>query len=71
MSCRAMRRPVCPKCGGVLLPETEIGGRVMSVGCIICGERIYRDHKRRSPDALERNAHKLAGRPALNGKGLF
>ncbi|GEM_PF-6593332 len=55
-------RPCCPKCGGVLIPEKS-GRYVVSVGCVYCGERFYRDYPRRSPDSIERDAHKHAGRP--------
>lgn len=61
-------RPRGRKCGGLLVPETAFSGNgetlvVLSVGCVNCGERIFRGHQRRTPDSLERNAHKLAGRP--------
>lgn len=45
-------RPPCPKCRGLLVPEVMLAGdgetRVLvSVGCVNCGERIYREHRRR------------------------
>jgi predicted nucleic acid-binding Zn-ribbon protein len=48
--------------------ETRV---VVSVGCVNCGERYFRAHQRHRPDATERNAHKLAGRPVINGRGMI
>jgi len=55
-------KPCCPKCGGVLIPERS-GRHVVSVGCVYCGERLYREYPRRLPDKNELNANKQAGRP--------
>ena len=49
-----MSAPPCPKCGGLLVPETMFKGDgetllLVSVGCVNCGERIYREHRRRRP----------------------
>jgi len=69
-------RPRCPKCSGLMMPETVLAKDgetliVVSVGCVNCGERIFRNHQRRRPDATDRNAHKLAGRPVINGRGII
>lgn len=52
-------KPRCPKCGGTALnPERSIfSDRVESVGCITCGERLYRNHPRRLPTTAERGSH--------------
>lgn len=65
-----MKRPRCPRCNGLLMPELELGGRLASVGCVNCGERIFRGFRRRRAGESERNAHKQAGRPAnvISGK---
>lgn len=48
--------PPCPHCGrGPLVPDRDLNGRVRSLGCINCGNRIWRDHARRIPTAAERN----------------
>jgi hypothetical protein len=55
------------------MPELELGGRLASVGCVNCGERIFRGFRRRRAGEAERNAHKQAGRPAnvISGKITF
>ncbi|WP_298434484.1 hypothetical protein [Geobacter sp.] len=49
-------RPRCPKCRSTALrPERSIfTGRVEAVACITCGERVYREFRRRSPSRRER-----------------
>lgn len=58
------QRPKCPRCSGILVPELTFNDRLVSVGCINCGERIYRDHQRRALGKADINAHLQAGRPA-------
>ena len=48
------KKPRCTKCGGALLPDRELGGRTVSVGCVNCGERWFRGVTRRAPTDLER-----------------
>lgn len=62
-------RPRCPKCDGRMIPEKAFSGNgetliTVSVGCLNCGERFYREFKRRRPVGKDLNAHKAAGRPA-------
>jgi len=73
-----IKRPTCPKCRGILIPDVAFQGDgetrvVLSVGCVNCGERIFREHKRRAPNGKELNAHRLAGRPGhtlIDGRRL-
>ncbi|MDA8428908.1 MAG: hypothetical protein M0T70_06590 [Geobacteraceae bacterium] len=43
-------KPRCLKCRGALVPEKNLEGRVMTVGCVNCGNRFYRDFTVRKPD---------------------
>jgi RNase P subunit RPR2 len=68
MSRQKVSRPTCKKCKGTLVPDISFTGdgetrKVVSVGCVNCGERYYKDHPRRSPEGKELNAHRQAGRP--------
>lgn len=54
MSQDAAERPHCLKCGGYLFPRRDaITDRVTSVVCAGCGETLYRDHERRTPNRKE------------------
>lgn len=50
-------KPRCPKCRGALVPEKSFDGRVVSVGCVNCGNRFYRDFTVKKP------GHKQGGKP--------
>jgi hypothetical protein len=65
-------RPTCPKCNGLLLPETTLSGDgetalVVSVGCVNCGERFFRGHQRRRPGIDERIMRTSEGSPSHKG----
>lgn len=43
----------CPKCKGYLVPERDISGLTQSIGCINCGNRVFRGLGVRQPTAAE------------------
>ena len=49
-------RPHCPRCHGTALnPErSPFTGKIESVACITCGERVWREFRRRTPSRDER-----------------
>lgn len=53
------KAPRCPRCQGVLIPEHDLSGRTVSVGCAICGFRKFR--------GVERQAAKVAPREVRQG----
>lgn len=48
------KAPRCERCKGVLIPERDLSGRTISVGCPTCGDRIFRGVERRSPKGIAR-----------------
>lgn len=65
-------RPGCPKCGGLLVPETAFRGDgeglvLVSVGCVSCGERIYKEHTRRLAKAADLTSGPAQGSKAHKG----
>lgn len=55
------KRPRCPRCGGYLAPDYELGRGVTSLRCIGCGRRIYREFRMRRPEAGEMAVNRSAG----------
>jgi hypothetical protein len=66
---RPEARPRCPKCRGPLIPELELNGRVAVVKCILCGNRIDRDHPRRLADEKESNIRIAPHKPSKRDRG--
>jgi predicted nucleic acid-binding Zn-ribbon protein len=62
-----MKRPSCPKCKGALIPELELGGRAISIGCVNCGFRVFRSHKTRHPNDLEKNTNAVPHKTSSRG----
>lgn len=65
-------RPVCPKCGGLLVPEIAFVGDgetrvVVSVGCVNCGERFYKEHRRRRAGGEDIKTGPVMARKAHRG----
>jgi predicted nucleic acid-binding Zn-ribbon protein len=52
------KAPRCLRCRGVLIPEHDLAGRTVSVGCPICGDRRFRDVKRHAAKATPREVVK-------------
>lgn len=50
-----MKRPKCPKCGGLLVPDhVPNTHRVINVKCVNCGHNIYREFNIRKPNRAEK-----------------
>ena len=59
------KAPRCPRCQGVLVPDRDLSGRTVSVGCISCGARIFRGIELRQPKLISRE--NLKGVPQSYG----
>ena len=58
------KRPPCPSCSGTLVSEWDINDRVVSVHCLNCGDRWWRDLRLRRPTTDELNG-------GLKGKTVY